>query len=153
MNDINFLPNNATNNFIFCPNNNCLNIPNIKYDYNPLQSNIQYICNYNNNNEINNINLSQFLEKSSNIKCSKCQLNIKNNDIYYCKECKKIYDYSCFEEHIDLCNHEVIPIDKINLSNICLQHFNRFIFYCKECNKSLCSFCDLIQNYIDYLRF
>ena len=143
MNDINFLPNSATNNFIFCPNNNCLNIPNIKYDYNPLQSNIQYICNYNNNNEINNINLSQFLEKSSNIKCSKCQLNIKNNDIYYCKECKKIYDYSCFEEHIDLCNHEVIPIDKINLSNICLQHFNRFIFYCKECNKSLCSFCDL----------
>ena len=144
MNELNFLQNSANNNLIFCPNNNCLNVPNIKYNYNPLNSNIQYICNYNNaNNEIINVNLSEFLEKSSNIKCSECQLNIIDNDLYYCKGCKKIYDYSCFEEHLELTNHNVFSINKNNIANNCLQHGNRFIFYCSECNKSLCSDCDL----------
>ena len=146
MKDKNINQNNTeidNNNFLFCPTKNCINIPNIIYSYNPLGSNVQYNCNCNKNiNVIHNSNISEFLETVSYIKCAECNLIITKNDIYYCKQCKKILDYSCLVGHIINFDHEVFPIDKSNLFNNCLEHYNPFIFFCKECNKSLCNNCN-----------
>ena len=131
------------NNYLFCPSNNCFNIPDISYAYNPLISNIQYKCNCHNNRQSNNINLLEFLKKSSKIECSECKLNITENKKFYCKQCKKILDYSCYEQHIQVYTHEVFLIDINYLSNYCLEHYNCLMFHCQECNKSLCCNCDL----------
>ena len=146
MKDKNINPEESTldsNNFLFCPTKNCINIPSISYTYNPLGSNIQYNCNCNKNiNIIQNNNISEFLETVSNIKCAECNSIITKNDIYYCKQCKKLFDYSCLVGHIFDSNHEVIPVEKHILFNNCLDHCNPFIVYCEECNKSLCSICN-----------
>ena len=137
-------------NYLFCPENNCLNIPEILYEYNPLCKNIKYKCNiHNNKNEMKQMNLAEFIEKSSIINCSECHINISKKDIFYCFKCKGIYDYNCFEEHIEQYNHSVIPISKKNLANNCLEHNNIYIFHCKECNKSLCTFCNLNYHNIE----
>ena len=142
--------NNLENNYLFCPENNCLNIPEILYEYSPLSSNVQYFCNmHTNTNEINQMNLSEFIEKSSNIKCYECHIDISKKDIYYCIKCKHVYDYDCFEEHVEKYNHSIIPINKNNLANNCLEHNNNYIFHCKECNKSLCSLCNLNYHNIE----
>ena len=134
------------NSNLFCPNNNCLHVPEIIYSYNPLNSYIQYKCNSQNNEEIK-MSLDEFLEKASNIKCSKCGLNL-GNDIYYCKKCKNVIDYNCFEDHIEkhneLTDHEIVPINVNDLINNCLEDDNMFIFHCIECNQNLCSKCDLM---------
>ena len=129
------------NNFLFCPTKDCLNIPNMEYEYNPLGSKVKFICNCNKNvNAIHNNKISEFLETISNIKCADCNLIITKNDIYYCIQCKKILDYFCLEYHLE---HEVLPKDKNNLFDNCLDHNNPYGFYCKECNKSLCINCNI----------
>ena len=138
----------SQDNYLFCPNNNCLNIPEILYTYNPLNSFIEYKCNYHNNKkELYNMPLSAFLEKSSNIKCYECQQYLTKSDLYYCNQCKNVFDYTCFEEHIEICNHNVVPINKNILINNCLEHINIYMFHCIECNKSLCLNCDITYHH------
>ena len=75
--------NSTTNDYIFCIYDKCLNIPEIMYTYNPLNSDIMYRCDFHNNKEIKHVDISEFLEKSSKIKCSECELNINYEFLYY----------------------------------------------------------------------
>ena len=144
MNEINLSKNTAINDKIYCIYDNCINIPEILYSYNPLKSDILYRCNFHSNKkDIEYINLSEFLQKSSNIKCFECQLNITNDNLYYCKVCKNVFDFYCSMGHINIQGHEIISINKNALFNNCLDHKTFFSYYCAECNKSLCNNCDI----------
>ena len=135
----------ATCDYISCIYDNCIRIPEIIYSYNPLKSDIIYRCDFHNNGGIKQINLSEFLEKSSNINCYECKSNITKEDIYYyCKQCKNVFDLSCSKRHKDISEHSIISIPKDKFFNNCLNHNYAFTHYCLECNKSLCYSCNLI---------
>ena len=55
---------------IYCTSGHCPNIPEIKYSYNPLKTEFQYKCQCHNNKIYKpNLNLKDFLEKSSQLYC------------------------------------------------------------------------------------
>ena len=76
--------------YLFCPSENCLNVPEFFYSYNPIKSEVQYKCNYNANfdNKIN-INLQEFLDKSD-LKCHECKKVITDLNFLFCKTCKNV---------------------------------------------------------------
>ena len=127
-----------TNKYIFCPSGNCLNIPEIHYSNTPLKTEFQFRCECDINNK--NMDLKEFLDKSSRLNCLICLRKITTNKINYCKNCNIIFDNSCIEYHKSL-SHDILLNEYI--FNFCLEHKNRYIFRCMECNKSLCINCDL----------
>ena len=81
------------NKYIFCPSGNCLNIPEIHYSNTPLKTEFQFNCECDINNK--NMDLKEFLDKSSHVNCLICLRKITDNKINYCKNCKTIFDNSC----------------------------------------------------------
>ena len=132
--------NSATNDYIFCIYDKCLNIPEIMYTYNPLNSDIMYRCDFHNNKEIKHVDISEFLEKSSKIKCSECELNINYEFLYYCKQCKNVFDFYCSNQHENDYKHDIIQITKHHLFNNCLIHNSPFMYRCNNCNQCLCNY-------------
>ena len=126
------------NKYIFCPSGNCLNIPEIHYSNTPLKTEFQFNCECDINNK--NMDLKEFLDKSSHVNCLICLRKITDNKINYCKNCKAIFDNSCLEYH-KMLSHDFLLNEYI--FNFCLEHKNRYMFRCMECNKSLCINCDL----------
>ena len=126
------------NKYIFCPSGNCLNIPEIHYSNTPLKTEFQFNCECDINNK--NMDLKEFLDKSSHVNCLICLRKITDNKINYCKNCKAIFDNSCLEYH-KMLSHDILLNEYI--FNFCLEHKNRYMFRCMECNKSLCINCDL----------
>ena len=126
------------NKYIFCPSGNCLNIPEIHYSNTPLKTEFQFNCECDINNK--NMDLKEFLDKSSHVNCLICLRKITDNKINYCKNCKTIFDNSCLEYHKRL-SHDILLNEYI--FNFCLEHKNSYMFRCMECNKSLCINCDL----------
>ena len=126
------------NKYIFCPSGNCLNIPEIHYSNTPLKTEFQFRCECDINNK--NIDLKEFLDKSSSLNCLICLRKITTNKINYCKNCNIIFDNCCIEYHKSL-SHDILLNEYI--FNFCLEHKNRYMFRCMECNKSLCINCDL----------
>ena len=128
--------------YTFCPSGNCLNIPEIKYSYNLLNTQFQFKCvcqKYNNNTEMN---LNEFLFKSSQLNCYSCSRKLLDGQIIYCIECKNIFDVNCLEIHHRAAKHShYIQLNK-NIFNYCLEHKTPLIFRCVDCNKSLCGKCD-----------
>ena len=54
--------------YFFCPSGNCLNIPEIKYSYNPLKTDFKYTCSCQKDiNPIKELALKEFLEQASNL--------------------------------------------------------------------------------------
>ena len=152
--------NSASNDYIFCIYDKCLKIPEIMYTYNPLNSDIMYRCDFHNNKEIKHVDISEFLEKSSKIKCSECESNINYEFLYYCKQCKNVFDFYCSNQHENDYKHDMIQITKLHLFNNCLIHNSPFIYRCNNCNQCLCNY-DLtnhqsnghkIVKIIDYLN-
>ena len=115
------------------------------YTYNPLNSDIIYRCDFHNNKEIRHVDISEFLEKSRNIKCSNCKFNINYEYLYYCKQCKNVFDFYCSKKHETNYNHNIIQITKNYLFNNCLIHNSPFFYRCINCNQFLCKF-DLINH-------
>ena len=129
---------------LFCPSDNCLNVPETFYSYNPLKSEVQYKCICNGDyNKIITINLQKFLEKSEII-CHECKKIITDSDILFCKDCKNIIGINCKKSHMNNYKHLYFElIKKDNMLNHCQDHKASFIFRCMNCNKSLCNNCDL----------
>ena len=128
--------------YIFCPSMTCLNIPEISYSNNLLSSQFHFKCvcpKYNNNVEMN---LKEFLFKSSQINCCFCLKKLLDGQIIYCIECKKIFDDKCVKIHHKATYHcHYIQLNK-NIFTYCLEHKTPFIFRCINCNQSLCSKCN-----------
>ena len=133
--------------YLFCPSENCLNVPEIFYSYNPLKNEVQYKCNCNANydNKIN-INLQEFLDKS-NLICHECKKAITDSNFLFCKTCKNIIDINCEKYHGNNYKHFGFEfIEKNNILNYCKEHQSWFIFRCMNCNESFCNNCDLIYH-------
>ena len=134
------------NNILVCPNNGCMNIPDIIYTYDPLNPTVQYRCSSHNKESEEKMNLSLFLRNcSQNFICAFCQLELNyDNTNFYCKQCKNIIDFSCVNNHnYTFRQHEIFVINPNILYNNCLNHNNPYIFRCLNCNESLCYLCDL----------
>ena len=132
-------------NYLLCPKDNCFNVPEILYDYNPLKSKVKYKCNCNANydKEIST-NLQIFLEKTNIIICRECDKIIKDANVFFCKNCKNIIHCNCGNSHINNYKHSDFEfIEKDNLLNSCKYHQSCYIFRCLNCNESVCSKCDL----------
>ena len=140
MNENYISENNTSNDYIFCIYDKCLKIPEIMYTYNPLNSDIIYRCDFHNNKEIKHIDITEFLEKSSKIKCSECKLNINYEFLHYCKQCKSVFDFYCSTQHEKDYKHDIIQTTKHCLFNDCLVHNKPYIFCCINCNQFLCNF-------------
>lgn len=139
------IPDNS-NNILVCPNNGCMNIPDIMYTYDPLDPSVLYKCCLHNKESEEKMNLSLFLRNcSQNFICAFCQSELNyDNTNFYCKQCKNIIDFSCVNNHnYTFRQHEIFVINPNILYNNCLIHNNPFIFRCLNCNESLCYLCDL----------
>ena len=131
-------------NYLFCPTEKCLNVPEIFYSYNPLKNEVQYKCNCNVNLDKKiNINLQEFLDKSDLI-CHECKKVITDSNFLFCKTCKNIIDINCEKFHSNNSKHfdfEFIGYNK--LLNYCKEHHDFLYFRCMNCNESFCNKCDL----------
>ena len=129
--------------YFFCPSGNCLNIPQINYSFNPLKTDFKYSCSCNNNiNSITEIELKEFLERTSSLNCSICKKKIFDEQIIYCIECNVLLDKTCAQiHHKDVKHTQYIQLNK-NIFNYCLEHKSPFIFRCIDCKKSLCNKCN-----------
>ena len=129
--------------YFFCPSGNCLNIPQINYSFNPLKTDFKYSCSCHNNiNSITEIELKEFLERTSSLNCSICKKKIFDEQIIYCIECNVLLDKTCVQiHHIDVKHTQYIQLNK-NIFNYCLEHKSPFIFRCIDCKKSLCNKCN-----------
>ena len=126
---------------IYCTSGHCPNIPEIKYSYNPLKTEFQYKCQCHNNNIYKpNLNLKDFLEKSSQLYCYGCRKKIPNNKIFFCDTCKNFFEEKCVIEH-EKDSH--IIFENENIFKFCIEHKKNFMFRCTECNKFLCNDCNL----------
>ena len=146
MENKNLLDENPNNKNLLCPNLNCINIPEISYKYEPLNSFIGYKCICDNNGNELKMELSKFIENSSRkFICPFCKLEIKQNDNFVlCRECSAILDYNCYNRSKCLYSkHRVFQINQKKLYNNCLMHNNTYIFLCLNCHVSLCGHCDL----------
>ena len=129
--------------YFFCPSGNCLNIPEIKYSYNPLKTDFKYTCSCQNDiNPIKELALKEFLEQASNLNCLICKKKIFDEQIIYCIECKVLLDATCVQIHHKEVKHtHYIQLNK-NIFNYCLEHKCQFIFRCMDCKQSLCNKCN-----------
>ena len=129
--------------YFFCPSGNCLNIPQINYSFNPLKTDFKYSCSCHNNiNSITEIELKEFLERTSSLNCSICKKKIFDEQIIYCIECNVLLDKTCVQiHHKDVKHTQYIQLNK-NIFNYCLEHKSPFIFRCIDCKKSLCNKCN-----------
>ena len=134
-----------SNNYLICPSGNCLNIPQISYEYNFINSSISYKCKCQNNAE-KILKPEEFLENISKIVCNNCKKIINEETFYYCYNCNNKFDISCGKFHSEISMHlNMVNIDKNNLNNEnnkCKEHKSQIIFQCKNCNESLCEQCD-----------
>ena len=137
--------NHNSNNYLLCPTDNCFNVPEILYNFNPLKSEVKYKCNCNANYDKSiSTNLQVFLEKANIIICRECNKIIKDTNVFFCKSCKKIIHCNCGNSHNNNYNHsDFETIEKDSLLNCCKYHRSCYIFRCLNCNESLCSKCDL----------
>ena len=138
------IPNLESKEYLFCPNENCLNVPEIVYSYNPLKNEVQYKCKcHANYNKSMKMPLHEFLEKS-NIICYDCRKIIKESNFLFCKKCGNNMHNNCQKNHAINNNHFYFGLfNKNNLLNNCKEHKANFIFRCMNCNESLCGICDL----------
>ena len=127
--------------YLFCPSENCLNVPEIYYSYNPLKPEIQYKCKCQNNEQKINMNLQEFVEKS-NIFCHYCKKIINDDNFFICSDCNNIFDSNCKIDHFHNEKHINLSfINKHDIINNCKEHNQPFTFRCKNCNKSICFQC------------
>ena len=140
-----YLDNFLKKQIILCPNKNCFNIPNIYYEYDPLNSIIKYNCNLHSPDSAE-METSKFVNESSHdLTCQICEQALNNDkNIFFCKQCNIILDKYCLNKHnSQYSDHKIIYINKTLLYNNCLKDNNTFIFRCLNCNESLCGACNL----------
>ena len=123
------------NEYLFCPSEDCANVPKINYLFNPLKQNIQYECIC--KNEKQNMNIKEFLDKS-NIICHSCKNIIKGENFHICSDCNNIFDHKCKDEH----KHSNFSFKNINqIINFCKADNSPFKCRCENCNESVCLKC------------
>ena len=115
--------------YIFCPSGTCLNVPEIFYSNNPLKTEFKFKCIcHQNNNSNEEMNLLEFLYKSSQLNCFSCKRKLVDGQMIYCIECKVAFDVLCVENHHRTTNHShYIQLNK-NIFNYCLEHKTSLIF-------------------------
>ena len=121
------------------PSENCTNIPEISYDYNPLKQNVKYKCLCKINEQ--NMNIQKFLEKS-NLNCHYCKEIIKDENFFVCSECHNIFDNNCKKDHNLNSNHSNFSQKNIkNNISLCNEHNSPLKCFCENCNKPICLQC------------
>lgn len=131
--------------FLFCPSENCFNVPIILYLYNPLKNEVLYKCECDPGHE-KKLELHEFLEKSCLI-CLQCRKAINDSNILFCKNCNNLIHFSCQKTHYNNKLHNNFQSTNINnILSFCQEHQECFMFRCMNCNKSLCHKCDLISH-------
>ena len=136
--------NHQSKEFLFCPTENCFNIPEISYSYNPLKAEVQYKCKCNNNyNKEMKVELNEFSPKS-NVVCSQCRKSIIESKFLFCKYCNNYIHFECRNNHYNYNNHSDLDFtDKYKILNCCKEHKAIFIFRCMDCNESFCKECNM----------
>jgi hypothetical protein len=115
---------------------------------NPLNFSISYVCEKDNkhcNKDIFFKTFERFYLKEKEIyKCSKCDLNLDNCELYKCETCKLIYCGKCCIEDIRDNNHKMIFE---NNNRKCKSHNLNFNYYCLNCKENICAFCIKDNNF------
>ena len=131
--------------YLFCPSENCFNVPEIIYSFNPFKTEVQYKCKcINNYDKTINMNLQEFLEKSDCI-CYECKKIMNDTYFLLCNNCKVIICNNCKRSHeINSAHYNYELINNNILLNHCIEHINEdFIFRCMNCKESFCYNCDI----------
>ena len=131
--------------YLFCPSENCFNVPEIFYLFNPLKNEVKYKCSCDSSND-KKLSLQEFLEKSV-LTCYECRKIISDSNFLFCKNCKILIHSYCQLAHCDKneCDN-FDDVNKFNVLNFCREHQSNFIFRCMNCDKSLCQKCDLFSH-------
>ena len=133
---------NNSSQFLFCPSENCFNVPEIFYLFNPLKNEVKYKCSCDSEHG-KQLSLQEFLEKSVLI-CYECRKIISDSYFLFCKNCKILIHSYCQKTHCNKNKHNNFDSVIIyNILNCCRDHQSNFILRCKNCYKSLCNKCDI----------
>ena len=128
--------------YLFCPSENCFNVPELFYLFNPLNNEVKYRCSCDSEHD-KKLSLQTFLEKSVLI-CYECRKKINDSNFLFCKNCKILIHNNCQETHCNKNEHDNFDnVNKVNILNCCREHKFNFMFRCMNCKKSLCNKCDL----------
>ena len=120
----------------FCREKDCNGLLKIKFND---DLTLDYECEKNKDHKGKKIYFTTFerfyLKEEVINKCTKCNLYLLNNNIFKCKECNKLFCFSChlLEEHIKK-NNDKLEIIK----GKCSIHDMDLNQYCIECKKNLC---------------
>lgn len=134
------------NKIFVCPNNNCINVPEISYSYELLNPSIKYKCYNSKDHRLieEKMKLDVFLRNSSpTIQCSFCNKLIFEDEFILSKSDKILYHIDCLKKYGLSIDDAYIKINANYLLNYCLEHNKNFRFVCKNCKVSLCNSCDL----------
>ena len=123
---------------ILCPN--CYKIPLIK-----IIDNIHNLLEIECNCGKKKINLKNFLQLNSELKCKNCnKIIILNKETKFCNECKGFLCKKCDKTHKKkYSSHKLI--ENINLNCKCFLHNKNFIGYCINCKEHFCEKCQNIH--------
>ena len=128
--------------YLFCPSENCFNVPELFYLFNPLYNEVKYRCSCDSEHD-KKLSLQTFLEKSVLI-CYECRKKINDSNFLFCKNCKILIHNNCQETHCNKNEHDNFDnVNEVNILNCCREHKFNFMFRCMNCKKSLCNKCDL----------
>ena len=115
---------------------------------NPLNFSIEYECEFDKQHHNTNIFFKTFerfyLKEKEILKCSKCNLNLENSELFKCEICKCIYCCTCSIEDIKKNGHEK-ELYKYQIKK-CMKHNMSFNTYCLSCKKNLCLYCIKEEN-------
>jgi uncharacterized protein YsxB (DUF464 family) len=79
------------------------------------------------------------LEKNNNFKkCSLCLNEKKNNEFFYCLNCKKDFCKLCKNNSEHKCQKRDNLIEINKKKNYCLEHNQKFQYYCFDCQENFC---------------
>jgi len=80
------------------------------------------------------------LEKNNNFKiCSLCLNKKKNNEFFFCLNCKKDFCKACKNNSKHVCQNKKTNLIDINKKkNFCLDHNQEFKYYCFDCQENFC---------------
>ena len=134
---------------LVCPIENCRNVPLINFYEN--SSKIQIRCSEHKNIKLYELKDYLNICKNKGLICSNCHNKLGlYNFIYFCQNCKKIFDDSCIVNNN--CNnksfHKKVEINynRYFNKNICIKHNKIFSKFCKHCETSFCQKCNTKRN-------
>lgn len=136
------------NKYIYCPSGKCLLMPEIEYSNTPLKTKLLISCKCQEKDGMKiNMNLNEFLDRSSHLICFICKKKIFDEQILFCLACRNTFDSHCIQNHSKNSGHlNYFQLNTNNIFNTCLMHHNPYMFRCTNCAQSFCKDCNFSEH-------